>query len=1311
MSPLYRRLLLPHPRLDVLNLSRYLLPPMATDAAHYNHIPSGHQFFSKSNSDDQVDIDLLKQMLVPPPSLIGQLRQESRQRYLDGYESICLPDGTLLPIWVLDMWSELQVTVQPNVDGWAAGIKWLRQTSSKKEVNETLRILGCLCWTGLIPTDPIHKQKRISSAQSVGYSVLHLTKFLSRDWFSCREIDQMLDVIWDDIKEAGRDNVQMMDTVLTTEIITQYEKSRFEEEEAYDPTADNWLARFGRELKQNTELAGIFHVGGTHWIGTTVDVGAESIGYGDPLDPSGGLFDTNVCDALRWFTRHHVSSGADTPLSLIPTTLACTLQADDWNCGLFAPNAIGHEFLPEMYPLLTSDIALGDVGRLTMLQRIIRKYHAADKSREASDAFITLGDSDFLAIPAAERFSRDQSPVDDLSTTMNRMSVSPQKQPARKRTKTAAIFKSTATKTASAGSKRVPHSGLRTKKVTVDSNKKTAKEKKLAKVKARLEVSPSSTHGPALTISEQHEEQAQQALPSDVSDSESTANAGRPRSETMDSLLVEVKTSPSKARAWRCIGTGCTKVHQPRSHGRVYMHAKRCLKLSEELRRFASKFSAATSPSAEVEALSNGLAADAAADEIPVESAFFGAVGAEQVRQRKFALADLAIVKLVCAAALPPSIADYPEWKEVIHRVAMAGPHYKPVGRTILLDNHIMSEQERVRGLQIAFLRTQENLALTFDAGDLVGGEAFMSYHASTSDGRSFLLDGIECTRVSHTGVWIAETAMRVVAPIGIEHFTAVSSDDTGNTRLGREIICTQNPTILNLPDPNHHLSNTCRDILKLPYFTLTIKILRSAISHFSHSKQSKAALKDLRVRDNLGRGLEAIGKTRFATVSWSGESLRRCLPGVRHLASTGQTEIKKYNDYFIDGSQKTLAFEMKLQQMVSVTEGIAKAIQCLEAASCNPADVYLLWLAVTAHIRDALADSMIPEVVCNEIRGIINYRWRQFFVENPGHDAYLATFYLNPKYVNSSIFKRPNAVAEPTITIPGTQQPPAVPIGVRNPKTFLAVAKYLFDQATREIKHGSNPVLTAFAGRPAAFARQFKAQFGAYAQGSFPFNTPIGETHPADWWASLKGSDHGGIMAALAIKHYSATPHSMADERTVSVITWMNPALRNREKVDTVMAFAQIRGWYRDAAKQAALKGAKLRAKARPFPEVKFYNIQRDIHSLDDAKLREEAGTGMELDRGGEDEDMGDTDSGTPRAVELDWLDQPSEVAERSAVLDLDADEEVIDLTSVLLKDVLADHPVAFMAATPGVVCDVMMEGVDEEDESDAEFELGSWL
>jgi hypothetical protein len=58
-------------------------------------------------------------------------------------------------------------------------------------------------------------------------------------------------------------------------------------------------------------------------------------------------------------------------------------------------------------------------------------------------------------------------------------------------------------------------------------------------------------------------------------------------------------------------------------------------------------------------------------------------------------------------------------------------------------------------------------------------------------------------------------------------------------------------------------------------------------------------------------------------------------------------------------------------------------------------------------------------------------------------------------------------------------------------------------------------------------------------------------------------------IIQSLALKLYSAVPHSMADERTVSVITWMNPALRNLEKVNTIFSFAQIRGWYRDQAKQ----------------------------------------------------------------------------------------------------------------------------------------------
>lgn len=36
----------------------------------------------------------------------------------------------------------------------------------------------------------------------------------------------------------------------------------------------------------------------------------------------------------------------------------------------------------------------------------------------------------------------------------------------------------------------------------------------------------------------------------------------------------------------------------------------------------------------------------------------------------------------------------------------------------------------------------------------------------------------------------------------------------------------------------------------------------------------------------NIGRGLEAIGDTRFATIYWSAESIRCCLPAFRQIVA-----------------------------------------------------------------------------------------------------------------------------------------------------------------------------------------------------------------------------------------------------------------------------------------------------------------------------------------------------------------------------------------------------------------------------------------
>lgn len=41
-----------------------------------------------------------------------------------------------------------------------------------------------------------------------------------------------------------------------------------------------------------------------------------------------------------------------------------------------------------------------------------------------------------------------------------------------------------------------------------------------------------------------------------------------------------------------------------------------------------------------------------------------------------------------------------------------------------------------------------------------------------------------------------------------------------------------------------------------------------------------------------------------------------------------------------------------------------------------------------------------------------------------------------------------------------------------------------------------------------------------------------------------------------------------MADERSVSVVTFLNTGLRNRQKIETLMAMTQIRAHYRGEVK-----------------------------------------------------------------------------------------------------------------------------------------------
>lgn len=256
------------------------------------------------------------------------------------------------------------------------------------------------------------------------------------------------------------------------------------------------------------------------------------------------------------------------------------------------------------------------------------------------------------------------------------------------------------------------------------------------------------------------------------------------------------------------------------------------------------------------------------------------------------------MVLFLCVAGLPPNILDYPEYKTLMHTL---NPRYKPMSRTTMADSAIPSTHAHVQKQQDEYLRTQLNLTVSFDGGGTRAQHGFYTVHATTSDDRAFLQNMVDGRSVSHTGKWIHDEVLAQMDHIGRFRFAAVTSDSTGNTKVARRLLCESVPTLLNCPDPIHHINLLIKDICKLEYFQGTIHIISKTMTHFSHSNDSTEKLDTVRREHNIGRGLEKIGKTRFGTVVWAALSLRRCLSSIRQLVGAAQIELK-VRQYFESG-------------------------------------------------------------------------------------------------------------------------------------------------------------------------------------------------------------------------------------------------------------------------------------------------------------------------------------------------------------------------------------------------------------------------
>ncbi len=81
------------------------------------------------------------------------------------------------------------------------------------------------------------------------------------------------------------------------------------------------------------------------------------------------------------------------------------------------------------------------------------------------------------------------------------------------------------------------------------------------------------------------------------------------------------------------------------------------------------------------------------------------------------------------------------------------------------------------------------------------------------------------------------------------------------------------------------------------------------------------------------------------------------------------------------------------------------------------------------------------------------------------------------------------------------------------------------------EVKLGANKHIARFKGKGGLLTKTYQSQFIAFAQGIFPFSTPLGLSQtPLQWWKVFENSDHGGVLAVRF--SFSRVPVDQADSQ-----------------------------------------------------------------------------------------------------------------------------------------------------------------------------------
>ncbi|KAJ3850227.1 hypothetical protein EV368DRAFT_66772 [Lentinula lateritia] len=326
-------------------------------------------------------------------------------------------------------------------------------------------------------------------------------------------------------------------------------------------------------------------------------------------------------------------------------------------------------------------------------------------------------------------------------------------------------------------------------------------------------------------------------------------------------------------------------------------------------------------------------------------------------------------LKLVTVCGVAPHVFDTDVWKEL---ATLSNPRWSPyTGDQIQVAIKLEAElcrQKTVEAVRKVKLFTKENIHMTV--------------HVSTPDCEEYFLHAHKGDKAHHTAPWSIEL-------IGPDTVAATCSDSTSVTKLAKEL----------LVYAVHHLHNTIGDIMKLEYFTPTMKLLKSTVTHFSKSNLSVASLKEqASLNGDDYRVIQKSGNTCFGS-NWT--MAMQCL-----CVQAKDIELKSVQAMFKHELNGKLAmFKLTLGHYEAIVAPFICSLWSLEAPKANASDVYVFWLLSTAAVTDLFKKSSditgIPRQLKEQVNGIFNAHFVEFF----SNDLYFTAFILDNRYDEAEFF------------------------------------------------------------------------------------------------------------------------------------------------------------------------------------------------------------------------------------------------------------------------------------------------------------------